>query len=115
MFGIKKAVTVARNAIGFTLIGAGGIATFVGAGGGEIAYGLAAGAILCGLGTVLVNGRKAFTVPEGGGATADKAYSADYGYDLPAINPATGFIMVGGIGGVDTAGNPYGVNNTTNQ
>jgi hypothetical protein len=31
--------------------------------------------------------------------------------DLPRVNPATGLPMTGGIGGVDSAGNPYGFGN----
>lgn len=29
--------------------------------------------------------------------------------EQPVVNPATGRLMVGGVGGVDTAGNPFGV------
>jgi len=28
------------------------------------------------------------------------------------VNPATGEIMIGGIGGVDTSGNPYGMDHS---
>lgn len=42
----------------------------------------------------------------------DDFFSPGMGHDTWAateINPATGLPMTGGIGGVDMAGNPYGV------
>jgi hypothetical protein len=38
----------------------------------------------------------------------DDFTKAGGGFDDDCINPATGLPMVGGIGGVDVAGNPYG-------
>lgn len=35
--------------------------------------------------------------------------SPDWSREDPAVNPASGLLMVGGIGGVDVAGNPFGV------
>lgn len=35
--------------------------------------------------------------------------SEGYDDDLMHINPATGLLMIGGIGGLDTNGNPYGI------
>ena len=29
------------------------------------------------------------------------------------VNPASGLLMVGGLGGLDSAGNPYGTDNST--
>lgn len=34
--------------------------------------------------------------------------NTDLAKDHTDVNPATGLVMVGGLGGVDTAGNPYG-------
>lgn len=36
-------------------------------------------------------------------------FGADPQPEPPTINPATGLPMTGGIGGVDAAGNPYGM------
>lgn len=40
-------------------------------------------------------------------ATNDDVFCADN--SITVINPATGLPMTGGIGGIDVAGNPYGV------
>lgn len=40
-------------------------------------------------------------------ATNDDIFCADN--SVAVINPATGLLMTGGIGGIDIAGNPYGV------
>ncbi len=39
-------------------------------------------------------------------STNDDIFNAD---NVTVINPATGLPMTGGIGGIDVAGNPYGV------
>ena len=38
----------------------------------------------------------------------DSSNSTSTDIETTEINPATGLLMVGGIGGVDTDGNPYG-------
>lgn len=34
--------------------------------------------------------------------------------DETVVNPATGLLMIGGMGGLDAAGNPYGIDNSLN-
>lgn len=38
----------------------------------------------------------------------DPVFFSSEGIPAPVINPATGLLMIGGFGGLDTAGNPYG-------
>jgi hypothetical protein len=54
-------------------------------------------------------GQRALHAP---GWSDDGGSAPGWGGDGPAlsceVNPATGLLMVGGVGGVDVAGNPYG-------
>jgi len=44
-----------------------------------------------------------------------ESHSSIFSWEIVAVNPDNGLPMIGGIGGLDTLGNPYGMDDTYHE